>query len=438
MKLRIFEYFDYILLLCVVLLISIGIASIYSAGINSDGLNVSNEYVKQIVFASTGLILIFAAAVFDYRKVKRIAPKLFIGLILVLIYTRIFGKYVNGARSWLGIGAFGIQPSEFGKIIYIFFLAYFLESSSGMSERKRFIFSLCILCVPLGLILLQPDLGTASVYVPIFLVMAFMANIPLRYILMVFCGGLFTIILTVLPVWEQEILQTSIPIMRVLTDQRFRFIIIAALGCATVISMIGKILFNTKYYYWLSYVCGIATFAMTASIAAGKVLKDYQIKRLIVFIDPNSDPLGAGWNIIQSKIAIGSGNLFGQGFLKGTQSHYRFLPQQSTDFIFSIMSEEWGFIGVSVVCLLFLIMLLRIVYIIKNTNDTFGIYIASGILTMFFFHFMVNVGMVMGMMPITGIPLLFLSYGGSSLWTAMLCIGIIMSIRARRLDFSEI
>ncbi len=438
MKVRFFEYFDYLLLLCVVLLVAIGVASIYSSGINSDGVNVSNEYVKQIIFGSTGTILMFVSAVFDYRRIKRFAPQLFLILIIVLLYTRIFGKYVNGARSWLGIGVFGIQPSEFCKIIYIFYLAYFLESSREMPERKRFVLALGILCIPLGLILLQPDLGTASVYIPIFLFMAFMANIPLHYILMVFSAGLFTVILTVLPVWERDILQYSIPIMRVLTEQRLRFIIIAALGCVTVISMIGKVLFNTRYYYWLSYIFGIATFSMTASIAAGKVLKDYQIKRLIVFIDPNSDPLGAGWNIIQSKIAIGSGNLLGQGFLEGTQSHYRFLPQQSTDFIFSIMSEEWGFVGGTVVFLLFLTILLRIVYIIKNTNDTFGIYIATGILAMFFFHFFVNVGMVMGMMPITGIPLLFLSYGGSSLWTAMICVGIVMSIRSRRLDFSEI
>ena len=153
-------------------------------------------------------------------------------------------------------------------------------------------------------------------------------------------------------------------------------------------------------------------------------------------MNPNSDPRGAGWNIIQSKIAIGSGNFLGRGYLQGTQSHLRFLPQQSTDFIFSILAEEAGFIGGIFVYSIFLLILLKIIVIIKNTTNTFGSYIACGILGMFFFHFLVNVGMVMGIMPITGIPLPFLSYGGSALLVNMSCIGIIMSINARRLDFT--
>ena len=168
---------------------------------------------------------------------------------------------------------------------------------------------------------------------------------------------------------------------------------------------------------------------------AAKFLKDYQIKRLIIFMDPNVDPLGAGWNIIQSKIAIGSGGWFGRSYLHGTQSHYRFLPQQSTDFIFSILSEELGFIGGFIVFILYFVIMFRILIIIKNTSNRFGMYIASGILGMFIIHFFINVGMVMGIMPITGIPLLFLSYGGSSLLTAMSCIGILMSINSRKLDF---
>ena len=282
--------------------------------------------------------------------------------------------------------------------------------------------------VPLMLILLQPDLGTASVYIPIFLIMCFMAGIPSRYLFMVILTGILTVVCTVLPVWESEILQRSVPILKVLTNQRLRFVIIAAAGTITLIGIIGYMLFKSRYYYWIAYCFGITTVALIMSIAAGKVLKPYQIQRLIIFIDPESDPLGAGWNIIQSKIAIGSGNMLGQGFLQGIQSHLRFLPQQSTDFIFSILSEEWGFVGGCVVFVLYLVILFRIISIIKTTKHLFGYYVASGILAMFFFHFIVNVGMVMGIMPITGIPLVFLSYGGSSLWTGMICIGILMSI----------
>lgn len=428
MKLRIFELFDLILLITMLLLVTIGIVFIYSSSVNSDGISVSREYIRQIVFGSTGLVLMATIAILDYRKLAKQAPKLFIGMILILIYTAKFGRVVNGARSWLGVGNLGVQPSEFCKIIYIFFLAWYFERTDKVSDRKRFITSLCIMGVPLMLILLQPDLGTASVYIPIFLVMCFMAGIPLRYLFMVFLTGMLTIVFTVLPVWESEILQRSVPILKILTDQRLRFIVIAATGTITLIGIIGYMLFKNKYYYWIAYCFGIITIALIMSIAASRRLEPYQMQRLIIFIDPESDPLGSGWNIIQSKIAIGSGNMLGQGFLQGIQSHLRFLPQQSTDFIFSILSEEWGFVGGCVVFALYLIILFRIISIIKGTKHLFGYYIASGILAMFFFHFIVNVGMVMGIMPITGIPLVFLSYGGSSLWTGMICIGILMSI----------
>ena len=190
-----------------------------------------------------------------------------------------------------------------------------------------------------------------------------------------------------------------------------------------------------KYIFWISYVFSIITLALVFSLLLGKFLKDYQIKRLIVFLNPNTDPRGAGWNIIQSKIAIGAGGIFGRGYLNGSQSHLRFLPQQSTDFIFSIFSEEFGFAGGCVIFLLYLCIFIRILYIIKKCPNTYGIYIASGILAMFAFHFFINIGMVMGMMPITGIPLLFLSYGGSSLLTSMTCIGLVMNINYRRKEF---
>ena len=185
MRLRIFELFDIILLISMLLLITIGVVFIYSSSVNSSGISISNEYIRQIIFGSLGLILMATAAIVDYRKLVKQAPKLFIAMVVILLYTAFFGRVVNGARSWLGIGNMGVQPSEFGKIVYIFFLAWYFERTDKVSSRKRFITSLCIMGVPLVLILLQPDLGTASVYIPIFLVMCFMAGIPLRYLLMV-------------------------------------------------------------------------------------------------------------------------------------------------------------------------------------------------------------------------------------------------------------
>lgn len=437
MKLRIFEYFDFILLACTVILVSVGILFIYSSGINASGISVSNEYVKQIIFACSGLFLMIAFTLIDYRKYMRHAPKFFSATLVILLLTALFGKYVNGARSWIGIGELGIQPSEFAKIVYILFLAWYLERSDSVKPRRRFITALFIMLLPLGLILLQPDLGTASVYIPIFIVMCYMASIPARYLMMVLLMGVLTIIFTVLPVWESEILQRTVPWMRMLTDNRIRFLVIAAVATISLVGIIGHMLFpNNKYYYWIAFAFGIITVALIGSMAASRVLKPYQIERLIIFIDPSVDPLGSGWNIIQSKIAIGSGYLFGKGYLNGTQSHYRFLPQQSTDFIFSILSEEWGFLGGIFVFILYIIIFFRIINIIRNTKNLYGYYISSGILAMYVFHFIVNVGMVMGIMPITGIPLIFLSYGGSSLWTGMISMGLLMSINFRQMDFS--
>lgn len=437
MRLKIFTSLDYLLLLCILFLTGIGIVFIYSSGFNSDGINVSNEYIKQIIWLGVGLVLLVLVALFDYRRLNKYSFHFFAFMLAVLIYTRFFGRLVNGARSWIGIGDFGIQPSELTKISFILFLAKYLENSMNEEPRKRFIHSLCIMVFPVGIILLQPDLGTASVFIPIFLFMCFMANIPVRYLMIVFLTGMFTITFTVLPVWETEILHESVPAIHILTNLKLRMLVSVAFLGITTIGVLGNLFFKKKYYYWITYFFGILSTSLFASVGAGKVLKPYQIARLIVFIDPYSDPKGSGWNIIQSQTAIGAGGLLGRGFLQGSQSHLRFLPQQSTDFIFSIFSEEMGFVGGIFMYAAFLCILLRILYVIKQTTNNYSCYIASGILGMFFFHFIVNVGMVMGIMPITGIPLPFMSYGGSALITNMIALGLIMSINSRRLDFKS-
>jgi len=432
---KILSRIDFFLLFCVVILTTTGILFIYSSGFNSDGILVTNEYIKQIIWASIGLVIMISISIFDYRKVYRYAPYFYIFIIAVLIYTRIFGRYVNGAKSWIGVGSLGIQPSEIAKIFYIIFFAWYLERSQKETPLKRFIISLVILLGPAGLILIQPDLGTTSVFIPIFLCMCYMADMPIRYLLLVLCTGLLAIVFTVLPIWESEIAKIDVPLINILTNTKLLLLVIAAWALITGIGVVGYIYFKKKYYYWIAYVSGIITVSLIGSILAGKVLKTYQIQRLIIFLDPNSDPRGSGWNIIQSKIAIGSGNLLGRGFKMGTQSHYRFLPQQSTDFIFSIFAEETGFVGGILLFAVFLAIFLRTISIIRNTTNMYGYFICSGILGMFFFHFMENVGMVMGAMPITGIPLPFLSYGGSSLITNMIAIGLLMSVNSRRLDF---
>ena len=424
---------DYITLLAVLTLVTIGILFIYSSSINSDGVSVTNEYIKQIIWASIGFVLMIFITFYDYRRTEALSIYLYILLILLLIYTRLFGRYVNGAKSWIGIGEFGVQPSEFGKIFFMLFLARYLDNSVNESPLKRFIVATGILLVPMGLILLQPDLGTSSVYLPMFLVMCFIAGIPIRYIMYMILFGLFTILFAILPVWNSEISATPIAAINILTSSKLRIILILSVVLITLLGIVIRRYFKgPNYIFWITYFSSIISLSLIFSLVFGKLLKDYQIKRLIIFMNPNVDPLGAGWNIIQSMVAIGAGGIKGQGYLMGTQSHYRFLPQQSTDFIFSILSEEFGFVGGCLVFALYLMILIKLLLIIRKCSNRYGCYICSGILGMFIFHFIVNVGMVMGMMPITGIPLLFLSYGGSSLLTAMSCIGFMMSVNCRK------
>lgn len=433
MKKNIFENFDFIILLSVLILTATGIAFIYSSGVNSDGVLVTHEYIKQIIWAGIGLFLLMFFTFYNYRKIERFILWFYIGLIAVLVYTKLFGRYVNGARSWIGIWEFGIQPSEFGKVIFILMLAHYLAESKNELPIKRLLISIGIFALPTGLILIQPDLGTSTVYIPIFFLMCFMAGIPYKYLLFLFGAGVSTIFFTVLPVWNEFIARNSVAVISVLTNHVLRLILIFSFAAIFMLSFIVRKYFHgPKYYFWISFVSAIIAIGISTSTVTGKLLKDYQIRRLIVFMDPSVDPRGSGWNIIQSKIAIGSGGLTGRSFLHGTQSHYRFLPQQSTDFIFSILSEEFGFIGGILVFGLYMLIMFKNIYIIKNTSDRFGMFIASGILGMLIMHFFINTGMVMGIMPITGIPLLFLSYGGSSLLTAMTCVGLLMSINYRR------
>ncbi len=425
--------FDYLLLISVILLSLIGVLFIYSSGVNAEGVSVSTEYLRQIVWSISGMVLLFMVSLYDYQKLKdRIVP-VFVVIILLLVYTRFFGIFVKGARSWIGVGGFRIQVSEFAKLVYIIFLAWYLASSENEPEFRRFCKAFASMLFPMALILLQPDLGTASVFLPVFLIMTFIAGMPLRFVFgmfgMVFCVLVFTL----LPLWETVILQKPSIAVKIFRNGNLVLFLLVSFTGVIIIAAIGYVLFRKTYYYWIGYGLTILTVGIAGAFAGMRVLKEYQLKRLIIFLNPGSEPLGAGWNIIQSMTAIGSGGKTGMGFLKGTQSHYRYLPEQSTDFIFSILSEEWGFLGGSAVFLLYALLFIRIFRTIHRTKDMFGKLVCSGIAGMFFFHFIVNTGMVMGFMPITGIPLLFLSYGGSSLWTAMMSAGIVIGIHRRQL-----
>ena len=434
MKNRFFLELDYLLLFSTICLITVGILFIYSSGVTSDGVHFSNEYIKQIVWASLGWVLAVLIAMFNYKRIYDFTVYFYLGTILLLVFTFFWGQLFDGSR-WIRIGIISIQASEFAKITTILFLAWYLDSSRrNQNNLKRFLISGIITIFPMFLVLIQPDLGTALVFIPIFLGMTFFAGISPRYIIFFIISIILTGMFLILPLWQNIILQNTVPALMILVNTQFVLLCSCVLFLAAIISIFGLKRFKKQYFYWIFYISCIFIISLGASFAAQRFLREYQIMRLVIFLNPNVDPRGAGWHIIQSSTAIGSGGAFGKGFLQGTQSQYRFLPEQSTDFIFSILSEEWGFLGGILVFTLFLIICLRLTRTMKMTNDIFGSYIVAGLLSIYFFHFFVNVGMTMGIMPVTGIPLTFVSYGGSALVAAMIGIGLVLSVHVRKYE----
>ncbi len=423
---------DFLMLFLALALSAVGILSIFSAGIDSEGFRFSNEYAKQVIWAVTGLLIMVAAMALDISRLKDYTAFAYIAILILLVYTRFAGRVVNGARSWIGIGEYGIQPAEFAKAITILFLARYLDSSEQTSSFKRLIVSSIIIGIPVLLILSQPDFGSALVFFPILIVMLYLGKIDRRYILFILLSIGTTFLFLILPLAGKHFFPGGNLIELFFQRRSFVIMITALFFIALALSLAGWLAFKKGYYFWLSYAFSVIDLSIFLAYAGHKVLKEYQIMRLMVFLNPNVDPQGAGWNIIQSVTAIGSGGLAGKGFLQGTQSHARFIPQQSTDFIFSIIAEEWGFLGAALLIALFGILLFRILSLVASTKDHYSMLVCGGFFGMFFFHFMINVGMAIGIMPITGIPLYFISYGGSSLWSALMAIGFLLGISSRR------
>jgi len=429
---KFFQDMDYSLLLSMVFLIAVGILSISSSGIDAEGVRFSNEYSKQMIWALSGLVLALVAISLDISRLKNYMFFAYTGMILLLVYTRFAGRLVNGARSWIGIGEYGIQPSEFAKIITILYLAYYLDESEHRKSIIRILGSSIIIGIPVLLILSQPDFGSALVFFPILIAMLLVGNVDIRHTLFIVLSLGGTFILLILPLAGKFFFPPGNLIELAYTRENVLQIFTAFLFLVLELSLWGWAAFRKKYYFWLSYILGVIDLSILISWFGQKVLREYQIMRLMVFLNPDVDPQGAGWNIIQSVTAIGSGGFLGKGYLRGTQSHARFIPQQSTDFIFSIIAEEWGFLGSAALIIIFCVFLYRMIKIIDTTKDRYTLLVTGGFFGMFFFHFMINIGMAIGIMPITGIPLYFISYGGSSLWAGMIAVGFMLGISARR------
>lgn len=351
------RHFDWFLLILTLLLSTFGIIAIYSATRALDtNVNAIVQTVSLIIGAAFAVILCF----FDYEQFKNLIKPIYIFCVVILILVLIIGTGEGewGARSWIRIGPVGIQPSEFAKICFIITFSYHLQTVENKINKPLVILGLILhLAVIVGLIMLQPDLGSVLVFLFMFIVMMFAAKISYKYIIPVLAAGI-----------------VSVPV---------------------------------AYTYLLS---------------------DYQRQRIDVFLNPESDPTGGGWHVIQSKLAVGAGRMWGSGYLKGIQTQMGWLPTPYTDFIFSTISEEWGFIGAAILVIALFVLIYKCFKTAQRADNTFGRYICTGVGAMFLFHVFENVGMCIGLMPVTGIPLPFITYGGSSILTNLLAIGLVMSV----------
>ncbi|MFP4220737.1 MAG: rod shape-determining protein RodA [Phormidium sp.] len=323
---------------------------------------------------------------------------------LSLIAVMVLGTTALGAQRWITIGGFNIQPSEFAKLGVIITLATMLEGQTA-ANLPTVLRSLAVAAVPWGLVFLQPDLGTSLVFGAITLGMLYWANANPGWLLLLVSPMISAILFSLLlPVWF--IWVAGMTVIAWLTIPGRWFGAIAALTVNLVSGRLGEVLWD--------------------------LLKPYQKDRIVLFLDPSRDPLGGGYHLIQSRIAIGSGELWGRGWGQGTQTQGGFIPEQHTDFIFSAVGEEWGFIGAIAVLVVFWLICLRLVIIAQTAKDNFGSLLAVGVLSMLVFQVIVNVSMTIGLAPVTGIPLPWMSYGRSALLTNFLAVGLVESVNNHR------
>ncbi|MEK7275046.1 MAG: rod shape-determining protein RodA [Candidatus Desantisbacteria bacterium] len=429
--------FDYIMFGSVVLIILMGITLIYSGTHAIEW--AQNIWIRQTIWFGFGLAGMIAAILFDYQLLGKYSRLIFIIAIILLICV-LFGPSVRSAKSWFLLGPISFQPAEFAKLATIIILAEYLSTKrEGLNTLYDLLPSIGFVGLPILLILMQPDLGTTLVFVPIYLMMLFITGIRTLYLVTLASTGALIIIITIFVSWvEIQPKLANIGIVSFLYKifGSFEYAIIFLIALLVVIVGIYyaiKMFHDTELKFTnflLSYI--ILVVSMFFSLIVDNFLKEYQRKRILVFIDPNIDPLGAGYNIIQSKIAIGSGKLFGKGLLNGTQNQLGFLPERQTDFIFSVLGEELGFIGAMVLLFLFCVIIYRGIAIAFSSRDMFGCLLATGIISMITVQIFINIGIATGIMPVTGLTLPLVSYGGSSLFITMVSLGIVLNIRLRR------
>lgn len=403
-NLRMLKLSDPLLWIAVSLLMVMGLFAIFSTTFSMQIKLDSNPFLyvnRQLISLLVGMLGLILFAYLDFKRLKRFAPLLYVIMLFLLVMVLFVSG--QGAQRWFQIGIFSFQPSELSKILMIITLAAYLSEHKRLFGLGGNLFLLVMAGLPFLLIFKQPDLGTALVFISI-LVGLLIAS------------------------WSSPKLLVFIltPMVSILFRPLLLLWLIYLLAMALALFLSRAVFWDWMFIWGGNIGVGIAMPFIWG------ILKPYQRQRIISFLDPNADPYGAGYHSLQSKIAIGSGGIFGKGFLRGTQTQLQFIPEQHSDFIFSAIGEEFGFIGAAAVLILFAIVIWRCVTIAGESSDDFGCFLASGIAAMTAFHVLANIGMTLGLLPVVGIPLPFVSYGGSSLLMNLVAVGILQSISMRR------
>ena len=415
--------FDITLLLTVLIISAIGIITIYSA-VSAGPEDDDKLWVSQLIRLAIALIGMAIVLVIDYRILNGIGYILYIiGFVMLAVVLAIPEQ--SGARRWVMGGA--IQPSELARIILIIALAQYLSDKKEIAGQNKVLFtSGALILAYTFMIFMQPSLGYALTLIPVALTMLYLGRVNKTYLLMVSLIVIIAAATTILILYKDWDFSSAKAIAKI-------FLMLAIYTGLVVFAyyLISKTrIRDGKRWIKLIAPCiiGGVVFAMLGSIA----LKDYQKARLIAFVDSDSDPAGSGYHIIQSKIAIGSGGFLGQGYLHGTQNRLDFLPAQHTDFIFSVIAEEWGFFGSLIILALYFTLIMNGLKAATMADDLFGMLLATGMVTMIATQMFLNLGVTLGLMPITGVPLPLVSYGGSSLFATFISIGLLLNVRLRR------
>ncbi|MGM0545897.1 MAG: rod shape-determining protein RodA [Bacteroidota bacterium] len=396
-------------------LIGIGLVAIYSAtqGPVAEFLPsyIQVNFYKQLISFGVAIILLIGLQFVNPRSFIG-GSYIFYGLgILLMIITLFFGREVNGAKSWLVLGPFNLQVSELMKIATILAVANYLTSRRNISAEnlKSATIAVGLIVVPAILVLLQNDLGTAIIFFALIPVILFWSGLPYGISLFIISPAVIGY-LTIIE-WYWGLLAAVIITLAIFVIQRRTWLTF------------------TSFATGLLLIIGI-------HIALNQILQPHQRARIEAFTNPSFDPQGAGWNVIQAKTAIGSGGIYGKGFMEGTQTQLRFLPEQWTDFIFCVIGEEFGFLGASLTIILLLALTLRLLMMASVHKHPFAQLVMVGVLTVFFIHIFINVGSATGLLPVIGIPLPFISYGGSALITNTLMLGICLNLDFYKRQFS--